>query len=77
VLTIAALPNTSQRLLYTCVFGAGSVLGMSLLPTAASLPLSSGDRRQRIVRALAGIAGLLSTVGGLAWAVELVSTFPD
>ncbi len=76
VLTIAALPSTSQRLLYTCVFGAGSVLGMSLLSTAASLPLSSGDRRQRIVSALGGIAGLLSTVGGLAWTIELVSSFP-
>jgi high-affinity nickel-transport protein len=74
VLTITALPNTSQRLLYTCVFGAGSVLGMSLLSTAASLPLSGGDRRQRVVRALAGVAGLLSTVGGLAWAIELVSS---
>jgi len=77
VLTITALPSTSQRLLYTCVFGAGSVLGMSLLSTAASLPLSRGDRRQRVVRALAGVAGLLSTVGGLAWAIELVSSFHD
>ncbi len=77
VLTITALPSTSQRLLYTCVFGAGSVLGMSLLSTAASLPLSRGDRRQRVVRILAGVAGLLSTVGGLAWAIELLSSFQD
>jgi len=77
VLTITALPSTSQRLLYTCVFGAGSVLGMSLLSTAASLPLSRGDRRRRVVRALGGVAGLLSTVGGLAWAIELASNFHD
>jgi hypothetical protein len=66
-MVLAELPTTSARLGYIALFGAGSVIGMSLLTGLAGVPMSRVARTPRLAAALLLFTGLLSTGVGAWW----------
>lgn len=70
-LTLAALPSSTERLLYTAVFGSGSVVGMAALSGLASLPAAA--RRPGLLRVLPLLAGALSGGLGLVWLGQIAT----
>jgi high-affinity nickel-transport protein len=71
-LVLAGLPTTSARLLYVAFFGAGSVVGMSLLSGLAGVPLARISRTPAAARILAAASGLVSMAFAVAWGWPLV-----
>jgi hypothetical protein len=69
-LVLAELPSTASRLVYIVLFGAGSVLGMSVLSGAVGVPLALVGRRAPARAALSAIAGAVSVALGLVWALR-------
>lgn len=76
-LVLAELPTAAARLSYIALFGAGSVLGMSLLTGLAGVPLMRLARAPRLAAALLLCTGLMSTGIGAWWGwsaiVELIA----
>lgn len=66
-LVVAELPDTSARLSYIALFGAGSVVGMSLLTGLAGVPLMKLARSPRLAAGLLLFTGVLSTGIGAWW----------
>jgi hypothetical protein len=71
-LVLAGLPTTSARLLYVAFFGAGSVVGMSLLSGLAGVPLARISRTPGAARVLAATTGIVSMAFAVAWGWPLV-----
>jgi high-affinity nickel permease len=66
-LVLAELPTASARLSYIALFGAGSVVGMSLLTGLAGVPLMKLARTPRLGAALLLFTGVVSTSIGAWW----------
>ncbi|MDP1824109.1 MAG: hypothetical protein Q8L48_12730 [Archangium sp.] len=66
-LVLAELPTASARLSYIALFGAGSVVGMSLLTGLAGVPLMKLARAPRLATALLLFTGTVSTGIGAWW----------
>ena len=66
-LVLAELPTAEQRLGYIALFGAGSVLGMSLLTGLAGVPLRRLARTPRLAAGVLFFTGLSSTSIGAWW----------
>ena len=66
-LVMAELPTASARLTYIALFGAGSVVGMSLLTGLAGVPLMKLARAPRLAAALLLFTGFVSTAIGAWW----------
>jgi hypothetical protein len=71
VLVLAQLPGTAARLVYTVLFGLGSVAGMTGLSTAFGLALRR-PRSEGLRRGVAFACGALSAVLGVVWGVPVV-----
>jgi high-affinity nickel-transport protein len=69
VLVLAGLPGIGARLVYTVLFGLGSVAGMTALSTVAGLALPRSDRARR---GLAVACGVISAVMGVVWGAPVV-----
>jgi len=70
-LVLAELPSTASRLLYIVLFGAGSVVGMSVLSGAVGVPLALVGRRAPARAALSAVAGVVSVALGIVWALRI------
>ena len=70
-LVLAELPSTASRLLYIVLFGAGSVVGMSVLSGAVGVPLALVGRRAPPRAALSAVAGVVSVALGIVWALRI------
>jgi hypothetical protein len=68
-LVVARLPSPLAGLVFMLVFGAGAMLGMSLLAGAAGVPLSRLLRTRWGIPALLGATGCVSLSLGIAWLV--------
>ncbi len=66
-LVMAELPTASARLSYIALFGAGSVVGMSLLTGLAGVPMMKLARSPRLAAGLLLFTGVLSTAIGACW----------
>ena len=66
-LVMAELPTASARLSYIALFGAGSVVGMSLLTGLAGVPLMKLARAPKLAAALLLFTGSVSTATGAWW----------
>ena len=66
-LVLAELPTATQRLSSIALFGAGSVLGMSLLTGLAGVPLMRVAASPRLAAGLLLFTGLISTSIGAWW----------
>lgn len=66
-LVLAELPTTSARLSYIALFGAGSVVGMSLLTGLAGVPLMKLARSPRLAAGLLLFTGFVSAGTGAWW----------
>ncbi|HEX5133037.1 MAG TPA: urease accessory protein [Candidatus Krumholzibacteria bacterium] len=66
-LVLASMPSLASGLLYIAVFGAGSILGMTLLTGVMGATLQTVMRGARARIAFQGGAGLLSLVVGIVW----------
>lgn len=66
-LVLAELPTTSARLSYIALFGAGSVVGMSLLTGLAGVPMMKLARSPRLSAGLLLFTGFISTGIGAWW----------
>ncbi len=66
-LVLAELPTTSARLSYIALFGAGSVVGMSLLTGLAGVPMMKLARSPRLSAGLLLFTGFVSTGIGAWW----------
>jgi ABC-type nickel/cobalt efflux system permease component RcnA len=71
-LVLAGFDTHLQRLAYTVVFGAGSVLGMGLLSGVAGWPLAHVLRSPRARGWTSAAAGVLSVAMGLLWGWPLL-----
>jgi len=71
-LALTSMPSLGAGVMYICLFGAGSILGMVLLTAVAERPLRFLARRHQIEAALAGLAGATSLVLGVQWGWPLV-----
>ncbi|MBE2253248.1 MAG: hypothetical protein IAE78_27200 [Myxococcus sp.] len=69
-LVLAELEGVTARLGYIALFGAGSIVGMSLLTGLAGLPLMKLARAPRVAAGLLASAGLLSIGVGLWWGLS-------
>jgi high-affinity nickel-transport protein len=79
-LVIPGLPTASARLSYIALFGAGSIVGMSLLTGLAGVPLMKLARSPRLAAALLLVTGLVSASIGAWWGwsatVQLILSLP-
>lgn len=66
-LVMAELPTASARLSYIALFGAGSVVGMSLLTGLAGVPMMKLARSPRLAAGLLLFTGSLSAGIGAWW----------
>ena len=66
-LVVARLPSVLSGVIFMLVFGAGATLGMSLLASAAGLPMGPVLRTRWGMPALLGTAGSISLALGLVW----------
>jgi hypothetical protein len=66
-LVIPGLPTMAARLSYILLFGAGSIVGMSLLTGLAGVPLMKLARAPRLAAGLLLVTGLISTSIGAWW----------
>ncbi len=66
-LVLAELPTTSARLSYIVLFGAGSVVGMTLLTGLAGVPMMKLARSPRLAAGLLLFTGFVSTGIGAWW----------
>lgn len=66
-LVVSRLPSPTAGLVFMIVFGAGAMLGMSLLAGVAGVPLSRVLRHRWGAPALLGTAGSVSLVLGAVW----------
>lgn len=64
---LTELPTTTARVSYIALFGAGSVVGMSLLTGLAGVPLMRLARSPRLASGLLLFTGVLSTGIGAWW----------
>ncbi len=69
-LVLAELPSSVARLSYIALFGAGSLVGMAMLTGLAGLPLMRAARSPRLSAWVLGLAGCLSSAGGLWWGFD-------
>jgi len=69
-LVLAELPSTASRLVYIVLFGAGSIAGMSALSGAVGVPLALVGRRAYARVAVSAVAGVISVVLGITWALR-------
>ncbi|MGH7276800.1 MAG: high-affinity nickel-transport family protein [Candidatus Rokuibacteriota bacterium] len=67
LLILATLRSTAGAVAYLAVFGAGTILGMTLLTAAMAYPVSLALRFSHARRALAVCAGLGSIAFGIAY----------
>lgn len=66
-LVLAELPTATARLSYIALFGAGSVVGMSLLTGLAGVPMMRVAKAPRLAAALLLVTGVVSTSVGAWW----------
>jgi high-affinity nickel permease len=66
-LVMAELPTAGARLSYIALFGAGSVVGMSLLTGLAGVPMMKLAREPRLAAGLLLFTGFMSTGIGAWW----------
>ncbi len=71
-LVLAGFDSNVERLLYTVVFGGGSVLGMGLLSGLAGWPMARLLRTPRARGWTSAAAGLLSVTMGVLWGAPLL-----
>ena len=71
-LVLAGFDSNLERVAYTVVFGAGSVLGMALLSGLAGWPLARLLRTPRARGWASAAAGMLSVTMGLLWGWPLL-----
>lgn len=71
-LVLAELPTAAARLTYIALFGAGSVVGMSLLTGLAGVPMMKLAREPKLAAGLLLVTGLLSTAIGAWWGLGAV-----
>lgn len=70
LLVLATLRSASSAVAYLLVFGAGTIIGMTLLTAAMAYPVSLALRFRHARRALAVCAGLGSIAFGVAYGVR-------
>lgn len=68
-LTTAAQPTAAARVAFIGLFGFGSIAAMSAISALAGWPLARLARRPALATLLLGVAGLLSVVLGILWAL--------
>jgi nickel/cobalt exporter len=66
-LVVARLPSVLSGVTFMLVFGAGATLGMSLLASAAGVPMARVLKTHWGMPALLGMTGSISLALGLAW----------
>ena len=66
-LVLVELPSVAARLAYIALFGAGSVVGMTLLTAACGVPLARLQRAPRVLTACLLAVGLVSIAAGGWW----------
>ena len=66
-LVLAELPTVAARLTYIALFGAGSVVGMSLLSALCGVPLARLQRAPKLMAACLLGVGVLSVSAGAWW----------
>ena len=72
LLAMAKAPSIATGLLYICVFGIGSILGMALLSLAISMPLRYSARSMTWFHTgLQGVIGIVTVVIGVSLILEL------
>jgi len=69
-LVLAELPSVGARLAYIAMFGAGSVVGMSMLSALCGFPLARLQRAPRMMAALLLAVGILSVGAGAWWGIS-------
>ena len=60
LLVLTAIANPQWAVLYLCIFGAGTIVGMMLVTVAIALPFALGDRRAQFGTKLRVASGLVS-----------------
>ena len=73
-LVLAQLPTIGARLIYTVLFGLGTIAGMTIFSTAAGA-LFRSQKSDGLRRGLALATGGLSAVLGVVWGAPLVARF--
>lgn len=76
LLVLTSMASVSHGLLFTLVFGLGSILGMLLLSTAMGLPFSLTANREGLNAKMRFTAGLLSIGVGGSIILSILSTSP-
>ena len=74
-LVVATLPSTATRLAYLALFGAGSTLGMVALSGLLGWQIARMGFENRVVRTFLLSVGCASTVLGLFWGYQFLSTW--
>ena len=69
----AELPSAALRLVYITLFGLGSVAGMAAASGLAGRALHAMAGRPTARRALSMVAGVVSIVVGLVWAIPVIA----
>lgn len=72
LLVLATIESTAGAVAYLVVFGAGTILGMTLLTAAMAYPMTLALRFRLASRALGFVAGLGSIAFGLAYGAHLL-----
>jgi hypothetical protein len=71
-LATAALPTATARVAFIGLFGFGSIAAMSAISGLAGWPLARLARRPAVATFLLSVAGVLSVVLGILWALNPV-----
>src|SRR5262249_39187021 len=71
-LVLAQLPDTASRIIYTVLFGLGSMAGMAGLSTVAGFALRR-QRNDRLRRGILASVGVLSATLGVVWGLPILS----
>jgi hypothetical protein len=76
-LVLAELPTVGARVSYIVLFGAGSVVGMSLLTGVAGVPLMRMARAPKVAAGVLMVTGVMSMVIGAWWGFGAASGFVE
>ena len=68
-LATAGLPTPAARVTFLALFGFGSITAMSVVSGLAGWPLARLARRPIAGRLMLGVAGTMSVVLGILWAL--------
>jgi hypothetical protein len=73
-LAVAAMPTLAMRLVYTALFGVGSLVGMAILTGLVEWPIARLGRSDQLTRWLSGLTGAASVLLGGGWGWRTVQT---